>query len=858
MPGVPAKQFKGEWASGVAAQICNEWVASQTAKAPTNVSIPDLAHIAALEYERKHPGDIPAHQRLLPSGARDEDYLEAQVRTFLTAVGEDPDKVLESFKKAGLGGLHRQHAVLASSTTSAIGIAQTMAPDPTTKTVLSGVRWVLQLFATRTILDSAKRRFRNSGSEEVMVDGRADAPKSAKEGDSLLQASFRLVRDLRGAEKNLRQIEAALADLEAAYSRHDQAEVQKAHERLDIAHAKFCYLAELKSRYKTASESAKVEWYGNQRSLIGGYVGNAVSLPATVLAILTPGLVAAPVTAGVSAGAAALSLALYFGYQLSNGPSKDGEAKAKRAIVALIRSDDVLDGHRRAIQKERAQAYKSYREQKKKARWYCGQDRVGAEAKARRELLAELQKIAQKDAEVLRDVSEFEPRKNWEDYRDYVAAEKRAQEVAAADPSRRDEVKQSLEVLKAKFESDHKAHFNPKAVAEAWKTPLRMRFDSARRLLAGKVAEAHGEMMRHHKKTAALRRSLRRAGREEVNLQGPQGMDQETKLKAQLLELFNLELALNRMQQVIDGKSGDPDATMGLASQALGAVQNTYVRDLFCGDSRQQVDATKRAKILTIGEQQRYTYTNGGSAAVGILANLVATTAGMIINSEKAALAAQGIHFKTEFADEKDFIPLSQTSAPFTAHYTAANRTTLQKTWMQWILEVLEREGDPIELPIALPAAAAVLDEQNPWVAHALERLVQQLAQTKGVPDKIAITFLPPGGAPGARSTQVSVNLKGTKAYYDYEYQQASPSRKARYQARKARAIANETATSLLGLVVQVAAQPPLRKTRKALNGAAALGPDVRKKLRMPSDEPAFPRLGGQNPQVGTSRGGRR
>ncbi len=65
-------------------------------------------------------------------------------------------------------------------------------------------------------------------------------------------------------------------------------------------------------------------------------------MTATILGILTPVVVSASVTTGVTAAAAALAAVMYVGYQLSTGPSRDGEAKAKRAIVALAKSLDLL------------------------------------------------------------------------------------------------------------------------------------------------------------------------------------------------------------------------------------------------------------------------------------------------------------------------------------------------------------------------------------------------------------------------------------------------------------------------------------------------------------------------------------
>lgn len=55
---------------------------------------------------------------------------------------------------------------------------------------------------------------------------------------------------------------------------------------------------ELKSDYKTASESAKIEYHGNKRFLGISVATGAANLTATILGILTPVVVSATVTTG--------------------------------------------------------------------------------------------------------------------------------------------------------------------------------------------------------------------------------------------------------------------------------------------------------------------------------------------------------------------------------------------------------------------------------------------------------------------------------------------------------------------------------------------------------------------------------
>ena len=246
-------------------------------------------------------------------------------------------------------------------------------PDVSVKAVLAGVRVVLNAVTAKAQFDSGATRFRNAGTEKTHVVGEADAPPTAKSASSVLGTSSRLVgaalsgdmriaRDLSRLQGELAALEEAHARLEREDSPRHREAVRQATARLDKGFARFCHQAQLKDRYKAASENAKVEWRGNQRGLTVSYGVSALQLTATTLLIITPGLVAAPVSAGVSAAAAGVAALAYLGYQLSDGPSKDGEAKARRKIVALGKSMDVLAGQQAGQQRSRAQAYETYLE----------------------------------------------------------------------------------------------------------------------------------------------------------------------------------------------------------------------------------------------------------------------------------------------------------------------------------------------------------------------------------------------------------------------------------------------------------------------------------------------------------------
>ena len=79
-------------------------------------------------------------------------------------------------------------------------------------------------------------------------------------------------------------------------ARQAQEGIRAAGETLTIAYAKFCLRNELKSDYKTASESTKIEYHGNKYFLGLSVASGAANMTATVLGILTPVVVSASVT----------------------------------------------------------------------------------------------------------------------------------------------------------------------------------------------------------------------------------------------------------------------------------------------------------------------------------------------------------------------------------------------------------------------------------------------------------------------------------------------------------------------------------------------------------------------------------
>ncbi|HEX8955402.1 MAG TPA: hypothetical protein VF798_03975, partial [Burkholderiaceae bacterium] len=169
IPFTPPIQL-ARWDAESALEICHGLRNSQSA----SPSIPELSRLVALNFERAHADAIPEEkrgQRILPEGTKDDAYYREMIATFLKAAGvEDAGEVLESFKQAGTGGLHRQQ-VLTSSTAGGVvsGVAQIAASaHPIAKTALSAVQLALTAITTKLSFESGGRRLRNAGTEEVL------------------------------------------------------------------------------------------------------------------------------------------------------------------------------------------------------------------------------------------------------------------------------------------------------------------------------------------------------------------------------------------------------------------------------------------------------------------------------------------------------------------------------------------------------------------------------------------------------------------------------------------------------------------------------------------------------------------
>ena len=883
VPQPPALKVDG-WNEHTAMQICEGWRESLVEK----VSIPELSRLLALNFERAHADEIPPErkgQRLLPEGSGKHDYYAAMVETFLRAIGTDDQEmgnVLDSFKRAGLGGLHRQPALTAATANGIVGAVQIGASlHPPTKVALSTAQLVLTAVSSALSLSSSKLRFRNSGTEEIMPLGKADAAPSAKVGPSVAGASWKLLRQLGKMNADVKEMEAALAELNLAHAEQSHApqgsaawhraedKLRTAGDNLSIAFASFCLRCELKGEYKAATESAKIEYRGNEINLGLGYLNGAAARSATLMAIFAP---TAPATFGMSVAAVALSALIYVGYQMSSGPSKDGEAKATRAIVALAKSLDLMGGNAMKQQKARAQAYRTFLAERRSPD-------AAVKAGARRKLLDTLGQIALED----NAKDDLQPLENWKAYADY--SEKKNGELAkiddehrrmlslvgtgieqqhntsvpvtgqsasdsnneieieiehdasASDPGtslrrefdivtevleadRAQRTQAALEALDAQFAQAHEAKFNTSTVTGAWKTPHRMRFDSMGRLLLGKVAASARALLKHQGGNAPA--------------SGPQAQFHATRLagkrqtlKTSLRDWINFEVAQSRLKEAAKLPAADTAAVrekLSSAAQALAAIVDPDAQALFAGDGRAQVEATRLAKRLTAGEQERYTMTMGGGAALGTVVNAFGAAYSLGINIEKDMAASQGHPFHTHFGDQKDGQVITQGSTPITAHYSAGERARFQKTDMARLLAILKRKGEPFKLSLDVPEAEAFSPANHrldfTQFDIALDQLVNELTTRADIADEITLSI-------GGRKITAG-KLDGTTDYYAWRRDRSSLRTRAAFRLGQARIVGKAAWISVAAPMAQAFAHIPLARTRAADRRGSAKSFEVR------------------------------
>ena len=813
VPHKPAVAVE-RWDEEATLGICERWAEGQR-REPSAVS---LSCLEALNFERARPDAIPADMsshRLLPAGSSEDDYNREIIVTLIKAVSPyDADAVLDSCKKTGTGGLHRKSVTASSTVGGALSVAQLAASaHPPAKTALSAIQVLMIGLTTQLAFDSADLRVGTAGTEEVMPLGKADAPPSAKTGPNVLQASSRVAWDLRKIGHAVAKMERAQQALDEAHARandplatpaqREQAErdAAAAVQALSIAYARFCLRNELKSDYKTAAESAEIEYHGNKLYIANSVASGALSVSTTLLGVLTPVLVSATVTAGVTGAAVALAALLYVAYQLSPLPSKDGEAKAKRAIVALAKSIDVFAGNAAAQQKVRAAAYRAYIAEKRLTPGL----QVRKEAKAR--LLASLEQIARNDT----TGNDVDPQQNWHDYATYRRQVRQAGDDEAA-----------VHAIESAFTKAIAGRFNSAMVGEAWKTPERMRFDSMGRILSGTVSESIASL---HAFNAEVARMASRDSKREASARSQVHAGRRANLKAALRDWINFEVARSRMKAALgEVEPARAREHMTAAARALSHVENQPARDLFSGDASKQVDATELAKRMTIGERERYTVTNGGPAALGGIANMLGATAGLGLNIDKAVALGHGVHTPAQFGDQNDARVLAQSTAPITAPYTAAERTRFQKTGMAKLVNTIARKGERVTTTLALPVSdGKPFDLLDRGCDAALEKLVDEIEAMRDIPDEIAVSL---GGEklPAAK-------LDGTTGYYKWRYEKAPFPAKAKFVSRRMGMLAGSVGVSVASPIAQGIAHIPLRTTRADIDRGNAMSMRVRNRL---------------------------
>lgn len=422
-------------AQAVPLDICRKWVAGREAHKADRVNTVALAKMHALEYERRHIDDAADHpeciapdQRLLPVGSKKEDYEREQIRAFLVAVGEkDPDDILARAKMGGLGLLHRQWVNGFATVSGVLNGLGLLIPDPAAKGGIAIARGALQAATAAATVAASDRRFVNANAEDMMWHGKLDATPGAKKGMSITRAAVHVIRDLRYSqedaaemEESTRQLSDALKELQDLDHGVSRDKLAAAERKAEVAFARFCAMAETKGDYKEAVESGKIEFRGNEVQFYTGLTGSALVTSTALLSILTPAVLAAPVTAGASLGAVGVSALLYLGYQLSQGPGADSEAKVQRAIVAWAKSLDTFPGAKVSFRKERAAAYRTY--EKAQASWWnlSASSKKAKEDAAMATLLAELHRISEAEFQKIGN-NDFEDqpegRKNWQAYK---------------------------------------------------------------------------------------------------------------------------------------------------------------------------------------------------------------------------------------------------------------------------------------------------------------------------------------------------------------------------------------------------------------------------------------------------------
>ncbi|WP_151635438.1 hypothetical protein [Noviherbaspirillum aerium] len=842
----PALRYQEDWSQAVA-NICNDWVADQELRkrrAESPEASREISRMLALAHEFKNLETLrkDGTENLILGNVKNpkQVYTDAIIRSFLHAVGEtDVEAVLNSFKNTGTGASHRQIPTVISTIANLLGAAQILAPDPIAKAAISGTRLAVQVGLSAAVIDSGERRLFNSGTEDALPLGRAEAATAARRAPSVLQASWDVMRELHDVEKDLRHLTEALKRLEQARanpspqgsgSANGKSAAEAARDDVNLVSARICYKLKVKQGYKAARENAAVEWRGGERGIYCGTTGTALTLTAAGIGIMTPEIIASAISGGLLAGAATTALLLYIGYQLGSGPSKDGEAKARRAIIALAKLTEVLDPTLDKAIQERAAAYERYREDCKRPSRLQPARREAVEQAARRILLASLNGITQREREqgdahpdggASKAIS---PEENWAQYRTYQQhqADARTREAGADSDGMRHASPEA---------SDDAAHPEPaftpiaKPLIEGWKRQIEIKMIGAQRLLAGKVARAQKHVL--------AQQNAARPQEESQKL-----IDAKEELRQTMRNLIHFELAYSQMRVGEDG-ARPGEAVLDRAKALLLRIDDSDARALFCGDADQQVKATYLSKRLTAGETERYTLLNTGANALAMGLGIGLQAGDVHIAFDKA----DGAYTGPRFNDFKLVATLNGMPTP-SGPLSTGDRAPFQQREMPTLLKTIEpaaAAGSPSIVPITLDAPRPADDARNDPV-NALDAqinaLVDQMASRQSVFDTLTLEIVaPPAGTgeampvSGSGTDTIRIDLTKTAAFHRVRYKNATSAQKARYIAREAAIAAKQTGSIYVGPLAQLAAKPRLNATRAFLNQARGQMATVRETL---------------------------
>lgn len=782
-PFEPALRLGGDWASEAAPAICAAWQDHAKRFNRGTLDVQALARARALERERKRLPQIAPQERILgadawrikpglrtrlqnaaghvrrlagkpPSSAQataatgrieaiDKAYYDAEVESFLDALGiggAERQKVLEGFKHAAAGGLHREIAALLATATIAVGSAALIVDPASVKTILTALRLPLQLLTSAAIVESGTRRFRTAALEDVITQGRADVPPDMKTSSNVLKASMAVLRHMRrvgrGVDK-LEQAVARLARVEADESAAQTGQREQATRAARAAYARVCHQVMLAGDLKLSADAATAEFVGNQLNLTTGWLTSVLYFAGVGLGVLTPAAIDGAISGGIGVGIALAGLLGYGATQIA-GADSDGLNKGKRGIVNLVKH---LPGDaQRADIRRWGQAYEAFRRERRPP--------VLASAARRAEIR---RAAADRLDHRLEQLAALPP-----------APQAPAPEAGAGVRNSGDSIR-SIQATPAAAsggaapDAEPTAGIDLDAVLASWRSPILLRLEAMERLLAGAVAGAQRGLLQR-KRAGAPDRKMHAA---------------RAALKASLADLYHLETAKRQMRPP-QGSHWPDDEACARAASSIALIANEDVHRLFGGNCKEQYRAMVRSRELVAGESERYALINAGASFLPIAVSTLICAADVPLAQQRE----QGNPDIPRYADHRLATAATVLAQP-AAHINAGARTAFQQREMQRLLQVTARpEGTPALAVDGFPEAAS--DDEGPdW----LDRMVAAMEQHSQVPEQIA--FRASGQAGGEQET-LGIPLHGTVDYHHARREQESWQRRLGMRAKTA------------------------------------------------------------------------